>query len=770
MQLGQVTKVFNEVKKFDPMLHSIHVLRSHREYLNNAMHNHQAIVNSLMDHEDADFTEIEESIDKFRVAHSNAMCHVEELMEKAKAGTRDDSLAALQAQIDAVIHAFYEFKFFITNESNDQVPASELKFRMKDLQQVQHQFLDLWSKMYALQDDTEKELWKLERAKFNTDFYKTMSWFDARVNPAASSGAGTTPRAPRTTTEPKLPKIELPTFDGQPVNWVSFRDSYKALVHDVTTISKAIKFRYLKSSINDKFSPIKHLLESEDGYEDAWLAVLDYYDDERRIADSHFAEMLNVKPMEAENHDELQRVLNDFSLHTASLERMKDVKTLYSAFLAHLVLQRLDNHTRDLWETENCGDIPLWKDLQQFLKDRRKALSTMTPTASPPEPPPAPLPVVTTKPVSRTGGRIANAHTASTASNSFKSKNKCYLCSGDHRLSACQQFIELPVASRQMKIAELRICSNCFASHDVSSCSSEYKCRVCQGKHHTMLHSAVPATTATSLTLQAQPAPRQDPGTLPLISRSCNTSSRHRSGVTLLQTAMIQVQDASGEWHSIRAFLDSGSDSNFITRSAAEALRIPFESVDVHTSGLGATTAAIIHHKITACVGTVSENFHMELFVLKKIIRPTPPSTVNAESLGIPSNLQLADPTFNVPGKIDLLIGNGFFGAMLREGIIRLASGPTMINTIAGWLISGTVRQLEAIESNGSTTDERFSASLQRDYTNSTCADSSQPESATSGNSPAPCKSTPFEDDRSVDHFPENDQLEPAEDVRDFHE
>ena len=57
--------------------------------------------------------------------------------------------------------------------------------------------------------------------------------------------------------------------------------------------------------------------------------MLEYYDDKRRIVDCHISGMLKVRSMEIESHDELQRVLNEFSLHIASLERMHNEDELY---------------------------------------------------------------------------------------------------------------------------------------------------------------------------------------------------------------------------------------------------------------------------------------------------------------------------------------------------------------------------------------------------------------------------------------------------------
>ena len=44
----------------------------------------------------------------------------------------------------------------------------------------------------------------------------------------------------------KLPKIDVPTFNGDVLNWIRFWEQFKVLVHDRTNISNAEKLVYLQ--------------------------------------------------------------------------------------------------------------------------------------------------------------------------------------------------------------------------------------------------------------------------------------------------------------------------------------------------------------------------------------------------------------------------------------------------------------------------------------------------------------------------------------------
>ena len=76
--------------------------------------------------------------------------------------------------------------------------------------------------------------------------------------------------------------------------------------------------------------------------------------------------------------------------------------------------------------------------------------------------------------------------------------------------------------------------------------------------------------------------------------------------------------------------------------------------------------------------------------MMKSIIHKQPSVAMDKESLGIPSNIVLADPEFNRPQRIDLLIGAETFFELLSIGQIKLgASSPIFQKTLLLWKVSG---------------------------------------------------------------------------------
>lgn len=79
-----------------------------------------------------------------------------------------------------------------------------------------------------------------------------------------------------------------------------------------------------------------------------------------------------------------------------------------------------------------------------------------------------------------------------------------------------------------------------------------------------------------------------------------------------------------------------------------------------------------------------------EFYVLPKITSKKPCFYHDVSKWNIPKNIQLADPMFNQPGRIDLLIGAEVFFELLSVGQICLGDNlPKLHKTVLGWIVAG---------------------------------------------------------------------------------
>ena len=79
----------------------------------------------------------------------------------------------------------------------------------------------------------------------------------------------------------------------------------------------------------------------------------------------------------------------------------------------------------------------------------------------------------------------------------------CQLCSQNHNLGRCPEYLEKTVYDRQCCVRRFNLCPNCLRGHEKGLCQSKTRCLVdrCNGFHHSTLHR----TDARQMQQYAQP-------------------------------------------------------------------------------------------------------------------------------------------------------------------------------------------------------------------------------------------------------------------------
>lgn len=162
-----------------------------------------------------------------------------------------------------------------------------------------------------------------------------------------------------------------------------------------------------------------------------------------------------------------------------------------------------------------------------------------------------------------------------------------------------------------------------------------------------------------------------------------------------IPTALVLIRDDSGVFQPIRALLDSCSELNFITEEASKRLKLKWQYEPQEVSGI-ADVRTTITRFVNATIRSRINSFEWSSsFAITPIISNTQPSElVDTKQWSLPSDLDLADPSFFAPQHIDLLIGTEVFFDLLQDGRIALGPGlPSLINSVFGWVIGGSCSQ-----------------------------------------------------------------------------
>ena len=155
----------------------------------------------------------------------------------------------------------------------------------------------------------------------------------------------------------------------------------------------------------------------------------------------------------------------------------------------------------------------------------------------------------------------------------------------------------------------------------------------------------------------------------------------------LLSTSLVTIRNSSGDAIKLRALLDSGSQASFVTEDVAKALMLPTQRSQINVSTMGSShfqkTRGLLPVKLN---DTIEVNLHL----IPKISNTIPDKEIDVSTIRHVNNLNLADPIFNVPNKVDVLLGADVIEDIMLDNKIK-DNGLCIRDSVFGWVVSGPV-------------------------------------------------------------------------------
>lgn len=481
----------------------------------------------------------------------------------------------------------------------------------------------------------------------------------------------------------RLGKVPLRKFDGSPENWPTFYDSFSSMVDCNMNFSDNVKLHYHRDCLTGTaLSLVAKLPTTDVNYRIAWRLLKDRFHNKRAIISAALTKFMNIPHL----MHALAEPLRDFI--DISRESLQCVESLdvsvdqWDAILVHIIESKLDMSTKIEWERflKGATTVPAYSELMSFLETQHKILYSAEEHERKTR---------ESLPSSKGNEYKPFRHMKSTigAINSIQGKTeRCAVCNEVHWMYFCPTFDNWSVKERWQFVKDTKRCVNCFKKHQDEICKSKYRCRICNGKHNTKLHmeNSVSAYVGSeSSTIQGDD--------LVYI----NTIHLENSTSKLLATAMVQVKDKCGVRHTMRAFIDLGAESTFITERAAQMLGSSSQREHVPLLGLNDIPLGNATKSMTIKINSIIDQDFVivtKALISKKIIRIKPnnnKSIINCKHLrGIP----LADPNFSSESNVDLLLGVDIYGVTITNGIRKGTEyEPVAQNTHFGWLVFGAL-------------------------------------------------------------------------------
>lgn len=246
----------------------------------------------------------------------------------------------------------------------------------------------------------------------------------------------TKPGAPAIRTNIHLPKISLPTFDGDIFQWVTFRDKFVALIDSDSSLAPIEKFHYLVGCVNGRAAAVVNSLKmTGDNYPIVWKKLNEQFDNPRLSAKKLVDNILNFRKMDSESVPGLMEFLHVFDECLRLLEGY-NMEDLTGFILFVLANRNLSQVTRELFERENTMDFPTVEELVNFVKGRVKVLENVGPPSIKTFQKGKLFPMTSKK-----ATVLVTAHE--------RLKIKCPLCKNNHDLKTCNKFLKMPAPKRQ---------------------------------------------------------------------------------------------------------------------------------------------------------------------------------------------------------------------------------------------------------------------------------------------------------------------------------
>ncbi|KMQ88303.1 gag-pol polyprotein precursor [Lasius niger] len=163
----------------------------------------------------------------------------------------------------------------------------------------------------------------------------------------------------------------------------------------------------------------------------------------------------------------------------------------------------------------------------------------------------------------------------------------------------------------------------------------------------------------------------------------------------LLATAVVNVAARGGEPIQARALLDQGSEVSFISEPLAQLLKVRRRPASVPIVGIGAHQTNVARGATSIkIISRVDSSFSLviDALILPKLTSYLPSSSPLKSDWHHIKDLNLADPSFASPGKIDLVLGASVYAQILQDEVRKdRPDAPIAQKTAFGWVLSGPI-------------------------------------------------------------------------------
>ena len=492
----------------------------------------------------------------------------------------------------------------------------------------------------------------------------------------------------------RLPKLNLPKFDGNVENWRSFWETFEANVGS-QAFPSITKFTYLQSClVGDARRAVSGLSLTAENYTHACNILETRFGKQERIVFAHIQGLLNLAiatPSGCKNEvptvDALRQMQDKLLSHVRSLQSLDIDGNRYGVFLTPMILSKLPENMRLQWSRTNLDNKET--DVDGLLRFLETEISTLELSRS--------FKVIGEQ-------RPATEHAPKKAASGMKFKQRsttaalpsaspaqstsCAFCGGGHAPDDCGEVRDLDVPARKQRTYQAGLCFRCLRSgHRADQCGA--RCTNCTGKHHAIFcfRQTQAAGSSASVGRNAVRVKNEE-ASLSCVDRPC-------SNQVVLPTARVNVHGPKGVVSATLLF-DTGSQRTFVSKNLVK--RVGAEclgSQRVSFAAFGGSRSpdeerGVFNMKVSGANLSTPNIHSFPAVEVPVICAPLCRPCVPLESLKSFENLEFADQFFEGDElKIDILCGLDVFWTLMQADVSSSSEGLVAQNSVFGWVLSG---------------------------------------------------------------------------------
>ena len=409
-----------------------------------------------------------------------------------------------------------------------------------------------------------------------------------------------------------LPKINIKSFGGDPLQWLTFWDSFSAAIDKNHGLSDIEKMNYLNGML-------KGLPLTEENYKKAIELLKERFGKPQILTNAYMESLSKIDAPPADT---------------------KNLRTFYDTCEANIRgLQALGV------KTETYGSLRIARlriAMRQEIETREKAHMS------------SPKATTEDEVLVPTAGALLTGTQQRRGTYNAKQKTPrpCTCCAGTHRPDKCDKI--KTVEERRSLLQRQQRCLNYLGlNHTKIQCFSKGRCMKCKKKHHTSIcdENQENTTQSASSQMMDDKGPKNDQ-----LSADSVSKNRTHMGAThvlpskahiLMQSAVTKISGNNKQYYQARILFDTGSQRTFITQEMKHKLKLGTmgsELLDVTTFG-ALQGRRKTYDLVALTLWTEVENIKITALVTPVIC---PPLSAKVTNLQIPPELQglkLADPS-----------------------------------------------------------------------------------------------------------------------------